>query len=651
MTDGRDAGVDGIQLFFLRYGRLCGILAQKQPRYNEKGNVHVMHTAPALTAKPHISAICSRLSDIVRKLHLPVWVFNYSRALLMEVPVLSVALDTCTVRPAGIHDLPLLATCRQMEDTDKGIDLFTARINRGCTCYLIFDESTSLLGYAWVAETVNVFEDDDRIALTCSYEQAYIFDTFLHPAARGRGLYRKLIAQLQDDMALKGKRKFYVLVDYRNEISIRAHQKLGATTVEDIRYTALFGICRYASSNRNELRKSLRRFHSNHPMHSLTLRPQDPRRFTLAVLAVNDEKDWQSVSARLEACDLSGSETETPFNHPSVVKVWWEQDIRGKEELFLLEVIDTESSLTAAYGFFHLYTDTKRFGSPRTLSAFNDIYFMHSTLLACQKGLQAADVIRFLSSGKQIQRIRKETSADVIIWHRLPPRQLPALPESSFSRWTTLFETSYPVLDGAVTNSPLESDIAKHTLRDLKKQARRLHNRFNHEPRTSCFRLGSLDTQQQDTLLARFFTLFATSWQRQWMSESSSVDLTLFEKKLTGYTRQWADRDYVTIYITHIGEVDMSYLFTLQKGHYCWCLLIGYDPQYKSYSPGKRVLIDMLKDTWSEGIREYYLGGNVVGWKSEWLTSEQPLHTLELWLSRPLALIHSLKRLSSRTSG
>lgn len=604
----------------------------------------MMNTYPAETGTTHSSAICNRISDTVRRLHLPPWVFNYSRTLLMEVPMLPVQEKPVTVRPAGIRDLPLLAACREMEDAEKGISLFTTRINKGSTCYLLFDGESPLLGYAWVMETMNLFEDDDRLAVTCSYDQAYIFDTFLHPSARGRGLYGTLIAHLQHDMALKGKRKFYVLVDHRKEGSIKAHRKLGATVFESISYTALFGICRYTMNSGKELRQSLRRFHSNHPCNSLTLCPQNLDRFILRVKAVKDERDWLSVSERLDACYSSAGETGTPFNHVSVVKVWWENDIKGRKELFLLEVVDTESSLTAAYGFFRLFTDQNRCASPRTLSAFDDLYFMHNTLFTRQKALQAADVIRFLSSWKQLHRIRKETGADVIIWHRLLQAEVLSLFEGGFSRWVTRFETSYPVLDGSATNTPLESDTAKHTLRDLKKQAKRVKNRFGSEPQTSCFRLASLDAQEQDALLTRFFTLFSTSWQHQWMNESSRVDIDLFERKLSAYTRTWADRQYVTIYISHTGDIDMSYLFTLQKGQYCWCLFIGYDPQYKSYSPGKKVLIDMLTDTWTEGIRHYYLGGNVMGWKGDWLTTDQPLHTLELWLTYPQALVHSLKR-------
>ena len=474
-----------------------------------------MHTEPVNTAKRPGSYIPGRLIHRIRTLHIPAWIFDFSETLLMEVPPQLCSKESCTVRLAGLEDLPLLAACREMKNPEEGIALFMSRINSGCACYLLFEEASFLLGYAWVAETVNLFEDDDRVALSCSYDQAYIFDTFLHPSARGRGLYRTLIAHLQRDMALKGRQKFFVLVDHGNEISIRAHEKLGAVIVEDIRYTTLLGICRYSMKTRGRVRHSFRRFHSSRPCYSRTLAPQDPRRYSLVVQALNDEIAWQKATERLEACDLSGSDSDSPFNHPSVIRAWWEQDIRGKEELFLIEVIDTETSLTAAYGMFRLYTDTKRFGSPRTLSAFNDLYFMHNTLLARIKELQASDVIRFLSEGKQMQSIRKETSADVIIWHRLPAQQIPPLLPDPLSRWHTVFETSYPILDGAVTSSPMNSHFAHHTLRDLNKQAKRVRNRFAHEPQTSCFTLSSRDRQEQDALLERFYALFAISWQHQ----------------------------------------------------------------------------------------------------------------------------------------
>ncbi|MDC7244388.1 MAG: GNAT family N-acetyltransferase [Sphaerochaetaceae bacterium] len=602
-----------------------------------------MNTGPTETVFPTNRSVGSRIMSIARRLHLPPWLFDHSRTYLMEVPVLPSAVHDYTVRPAALNDLPLLAVCREMEDVDKGVSLFTERINSGASCYLVFDKEENLLGYAWVTETQNLFEDDDRIAVSCSADEAYIFDTFLHPGSRGKGLYRILISHLQHDLAVKNKKRFYVLVDHMNAVSIKAHQKLGATTLELISYTCIAGICHYTMKTPEKRRGYLRRFRSSRPCDSLSLHPQNPRRFELAVTRINAESDWNRVKERLEECEKSDSDTNTPFSGPSVVQVWWESDIKDKEDLFLLEMIDTERSQTAAYGFFRLYEDRNRFAHPKKLSLFDDVYFMHTTMFTRCGNLQSHDVMRFLTSRHCMKVIQKETGADVMVFHRLSPQQLPTLSRGRLTRWDVKFEADYPVLEGSATGTPLQSDIGEHTLRDLKKQAKRLKNRFTTERVTDRFELGLMNEQDRENVLQRFFTIFTSSWQHQWMEESDCVDNELYEKKLREYTRRWAADGSAVIYITSVKEIDMSYLFTLQKGQYCWCLLIGYDPQYKTYSPGKAVLIDMLADTWDNGIREYYLGGNVVGWKNEWFTRCPPLHTMELWLTSDKAFIHRMK--------
>jgi len=588
-------------------------------------------------------SLCSKFATIAKRLHLPSALFDFSQTAFMDIPILPLSDDSFTVRPATVNDLPLLTQCRQMDDVEQGIALFTDRINKGANCYVLFDSEDTLLGYAWVIDTVNLFEDDDRIAVSCCDDQSYIFDTFLHPSSRGKGLYKILISHLQQDEMGKGKRRFYVLVDHNNTVSIKAHQKLGSTILENITYASFFGLCRYTMKTSTDVRTSFRRYHSSVQCDSLVLHPQDMRSFSLAITAVHDESDWKGIIERLSRCDFSENNSHTPFSDPSVVKVWWETDIKDKEEFFLLEIVDPENSLTVAYGFFRLYPDPYRFGHPKKLVAFDDVYFMHTTLLTRCKGLQSSDVMKFLTSKKQVKRIQKSTKADVIIWHRLPPQEIPTLQRGRGSRWTTLFEADYPILEGDSTSGPLESDIAKHTLRDLTKQGKRLRNKFTGERETSCFAVGSLEKGQREEVLQRFFTLFSASWQNQWMKECDRVDNKVFENKLRLYTQRWADNNRLVIYINHVGDIDMSYLYTLQEGRYCWCLFIGYDQQYRTYSPGKAVLIDMFKDTWDNQVREYYLGGNVVGWKTDWFTKCPPLHTMEMWLTSPIAFFHRLK--------
>ena len=215
-----------------------------------------------------------RAAAIARRLHAPGWLFDYSKTLLMEVPQLPEALmDHCGyhVRPANLQDLPALVLCRQMDNPAAGTTLFTQRFTQGASCYAVLGSDDRLLGYAWVICTGNLFEDDDRLRLTCRPNGAYIFDTFLHPDARGKGLYPLLIAGLQQDLAGQGKTEFHVLVDRGNTVSIKAHMKLGAKVCEICTYAAVLGLACYRLQTASQRKSHLRRYHTRRPCDCITL--------------------------------------------------------------------------------------------------------------------------------------------------------------------------------------------------------------------------------------------------------------------------------------------------------------------------------------------------------------------------------------------
>jgi len=75
-------------------------------------------------------------------MHVPRCMFDYSLTLLMEVPLLSPDQEIASgykVRPASIHDIPALATCRQTDDPTVGAKLFKTRFDQDAQCYLVLD--------------------------------------------------------------------------------------------------------------------------------------------------------------------------------------------------------------------------------------------------------------------------------------------------------------------------------------------------------------------------------------------------------------------------------------------------------------------------------------------------------------------------------
>ena len=604
----------------------------------------------AFPATTHNRAM-SRLKKIAQRLHAPSWLFDYSLTLVMDIPLLTSDKDSAsnyTVRPASINDLSDLALCRQMDDIEKGVELFKERLVQDARCYVVHDSEKLLLGYAWVMRSGILFEDDDRLRITTRPNGAYIFDTFLHPNARGKGLYTILIAGLQQDMVSQGKTEFHVLVDQENTTSIKAHKKLGATICETSKYTTILGLSWYLEQSETERKRYLRRYHSHHPCDSLVLKPLDPKSFSLSITCIDQESTMLSAIERIRSCEGDNLETTTPFNSGEIAKVWWEKDIKDHEELFLIEILEEQNRETVAYGFFRLYEDPVRFLHPRKLVAFDDVYFMSTTLLTRKSAIQAIDVRKIFSLPKNIRQIQRTTGADVVIWHRLPPSEISSLERARLSRWNTKFETEYPVLEGLATTSPVESATAQHALRDLKKQGKRLRNKFESTPETVCVEFGSLGKEEQQEAVEKFLSILGSSWQHEWMEKSDKVDYKKYQDKLLAYTDIWIKQNSAKLYLTQVAGINMGYLYTLQSGRSCWCLMTGFNPELRTYSPGKTVLIEMFKQSWESGVREYYLGGNVLGWKGDWLTRCLRLNTMELWLDSRKGLVHRCKLLMRR---
>ncbi len=592
-----------------------------------------------------------RLTRAAHQMHVPRCMFDYSLTLLIEVPLLSPDRELASgykVRPASIHDIPALATCRQTDDPTVGAKLFKTRFDQDARCYLVLDTDNHLFGYAWVMRTGNLFEDDDRLRITCHPDGAYIFDTFLHPDAREKGLYPLLITGLQQDMATQGKTEFHILANQSNAIGIKAHQTMGAKLCETCMYTTILGLSWYFLKTSTKQKTFLKRFHTHHPCDSLILHPLDPRSFSLSIIRIEQESTMKDALTRIRACEGQNIETNTPFNNGEITYIWWKSDIKDREPLFLIEVLQPKTepgTQTVAYGFFRLHETSKRFLHPRELIAFDDVYFMNTTLLTRTRTILAIDIRHILSLSKNVRQIQHSTGADVVTWHRLPPSELDSLTRARASRWKTVFETEYPILDGLATNSPLESATAEHALRDLTKQGKRLQNKFQSKPETTCLVLNCLDEIHKQFAFQKFLSILDTSWQHEWMEKNDGVDYEKFQEKLLAYTDFWIKQNQMRLYITQVAGIDMAYLYTLQIEHSCWCIMTGFNPLLKTYSPGKSVFIAMLNQTWDSGIREYYLGGNVLGWKEAWLTRCLPLYTMELWLDSGKALAHRFKLL------
>lgn len=205
-------------------------------------------TTPEISAERAVhrkkkASFCSRLFN---RLGFPAWFFEHTSFFLFQLPLLNSAgksskTETFTVYRATEADFPNLALCREMNNPQSGITLFSERMSQGATCWCLADASRQIVGYAWVSTDRNLLEDNDRYQIICSASQGYIFDTFIHPAYRGKNLYFYLINELQQQMLQQAVSEWFVIIDTYNIQSLKAHRKLGAEALEKVTYLAILG--------------------------------------------------------------------------------------------------------------------------------------------------------------------------------------------------------------------------------------------------------------------------------------------------------------------------------------------------------------------------------------------------------------------------
>jgi len=173
----------------------------------------------------------------------PPWLLDYSRFHVFELPQVEVEPAeeaALTFAPLGADGLAQIAACREMADPDEGVRQLIPRLEQGCICTGMWQEGR-LIGYAWANQGANVLEDRDLYRMRTGQSGAYIFDTFIHPEFRGRGLYPVLLRALQERMRALGVQRFYLTVDVYNARSIKEHTRVGARLLETITYACVLG--------------------------------------------------------------------------------------------------------------------------------------------------------------------------------------------------------------------------------------------------------------------------------------------------------------------------------------------------------------------------------------------------------------------------
>lgn len=566
--------------------------------------------------------------------------------------------DPFIVQRASNSDYPEMASCRSMKQPEKGISLFERREKDGAFCFKLLNEELEIVGYVWASFGENFMEDIDSYHMTLQAHEGYFFDSYINPEARGKRLYTYLMTEVARLCREQGIDTWYATIDADNIASRRAHKRLGSIALEDISFLSILGLTfqrvkgNGISSKRVERYATLEK--NGHTesgyCESLVLPPSGESPLILNIIDLSDEGNWENTQKMIRGLEESEHNNVSPLSYFEMLYSWYKNDIKGRFPLYLIALAPASNpSAIKAYSLFRTYKDHKRFLKPCTLAAFDDQYFMDAPFFVRSSEISQEAIMEVFSRADTQKSIRKLTRADVIIWKRISEHESEATTHRASLQWVTKKTVVYPIL-----NIPADSDYLDttpsilHVKRDIKKQTKRIVNKFGEAPTIEICRLGELPDEEYQRVLNRFFAVRKKTWQFEWESKNEVVDVGLYEEKLKAYGDVWRRKHASRIYFLKIKDEDVAFLYSLQTEDSCWCLLIGYDNSYKSYSPGKQIFLGLLEDSFARGITNYHLGGNVVGWKSDWLSETQYLYNIEFWVSKSKVRISNLlKRLVS----
>lgn len=119
-------------------------------------------------------------------------------------------------------DIPAVAAC--VSRTEEQIQ---DRLQKGHLC-IVLKNGTHIAGYAWA-------DLDEVNDMACDYElrpgEAYLYDAFIAPEFRGRGLAPYMRVESYRHLRRAGRHTYYSISDYFNSPAIRFKQKLNAETI------------------------------------------------------------------------------------------------------------------------------------------------------------------------------------------------------------------------------------------------------------------------------------------------------------------------------------------------------------------------------------------------------------------------------------
>lgn len=148
---------------------------------------------------------------------------------------------TIEIKFASIKDINAIANCYLTGEPwyqirDKLI--YKKRFEDGHKC-LIANAKNSVVGVVWISKD-EYFIEEQNYLLTLNKHSIFIWDGFITPKYRMKGVYIALLEQLIKILEHKQQSKIYCHIDYENIHSLNTHLRFGFQIKEEIVFFSIF---------------------------------------------------------------------------------------------------------------------------------------------------------------------------------------------------------------------------------------------------------------------------------------------------------------------------------------------------------------------------------------------------------------------------
>jgi L-amino acid N-acyltransferase YncA len=140
-----------------------------------------------------------------------------------------------SVRSADARDLESLVRCLDKRRT------YERRFAAGEYC-LIAIVGASVVGYEWFSAKSHQVEERYGYTITIPGDALYSYDAYTSVEYRGHGIWRQILIGASELMKKEGRNRLIAHVDYGNDGSMRAHEKVGFRSSGWFLFVSAFGV-------------------------------------------------------------------------------------------------------------------------------------------------------------------------------------------------------------------------------------------------------------------------------------------------------------------------------------------------------------------------------------------------------------------------